>query len=85
MSASWEDLSPHAERNSLFVVSPLLDLVDVAVKTAGDDTKSVSLWIESGLISRPTLDQIRQWQSSSKKEFRFLIVAPYVLIQELPH
>ncbi len=81
----WSDLLSHAQRNAVFLVDEALDLVEVAFKVATDDVASVELWIEKASLVRPTAEQIDEWTLMNDKSFRFIIVAPYVLIQEVGH
>lgn len=85
LQGGWTDLQPHAERQAVFVVDPSLILVDVAFNVARDNVKAISLWLEQGLLARPTPNQLADWNADPGREFRFLIVAPYVLIQNLAH
>lgn len=82
----WNDLKVHClERDAVILVAQDLDLVTAAEKVAVDDVKSVQSWIQSGRFHRPTVEQIEGWNELQKKAFRFVIVQPYVLIQEQGH
>ena len=85
LNAFWRDLKIHAERQALFLVTPHLDLVDVGEAIVSDDTKQVGEWITDASIQRPTPVQIEAWDQDPTRSFRSLIVAPYVLMQELGH
>lgn len=80
--ADWHMLRAHLERGGVIVLDPLLDLAEVACAVAGDDVKSLERWIVSGLVAKPSLQQIEQWDAEQGKRFLCLIVSPYVLIQE---
>jgi len=80
--AQWEWLLPHARRDSLIVVSPGLDIVDVGVAIASDNVSLVQQWISQKLIYKPSLNQMADWQASLIKPFHALIVQPFVLVQE---
>ncbi len=82
--AQWEWLEPHAKRDALIIVSPSLDLVDVGVAIAQDQTQIVQQWIESGQLQKPSANQLSFWKTQPNKSFNALIVQPYVLIQEPP-
>lgn len=82
--ASWYNLLPHAARDTLVIVTPGLDLVEVGLAIAGDDVTAVHRWIEEALITKPTADQLADWDRDRAREFQVLIVQPYVLIQPLP-
>jgi len=81
--AEWEWLQPHALRDSLIVVEPQLDLLDVGVAIANDNTLSVQHWIAEHLIHKPSSREIATWEHSQGQRFTALIVQPYVLIQEM--
>ncbi len=79
--AEWNWLSPHARRDSLILVSPELNLLDVGVAIAKDDTIVVQRWIAEALIQKPTPLQLSDWNQDPTKRFTALIVQPYILIQ----
>ncbi len=76
----WNALKPHASRDALIVVNPLLDLVKVGVAIAEDDKQSVGHWINEQLISKPSADDLGNWNTQPEKMFKTLIVQPFVLI-----
>lgn len=78
----WFSLRAHLERGGIIVVDPLLDLAEVGTKVAADDVKSVERWVSSGLLGKPTLQQIGSWDEDQARSFLCLIVSPYVLVQE---
>ena len=78
---SW--LKPHVQRDVVVVVNQELDLLDVGVAIARDDTTSVQHWISKQLLHKPFPEQLAQWNSNPSKRFQALIVQPYVLVQEL--
>lgn len=82
--AKWEWLEPHAKRDALIIVSPNLDLVEVGVAIAQDQTQLVQQWIESGQLQKPSSNQLSLWHNQPSKSFKALIVQPYVLVQEPP-
>jgi len=77
----WQPLAPHAKRGGLVLVDSRLDLIDVAVAVAADDSASVQAWMEAGQLQRPTQSQVADWQSQSRECFTVVIVQPYVLAQ----
>jgi hypothetical protein len=85
MTGFWLDLKPHAERDAVFVVAQELDLLEVGTTIAKDDVKQVTEWIQKGELARPTSVAMETWDTLQAKVFRFLIVQPYVLIQESGH
>ncbi|BAZ29425.1 hypothetical protein NIES4074_18710 [Cylindrospermum sp. NIES-4074] len=81
--AEWEWLIPHVQRDAVIVVALELDLLDVGVAIASDNIPSVQQWIDQQLLSKPTVDQVGEWNGDRTKRFTTLIVQPYVLVQEL--
>lgn len=71
------DLAPHHVRGALFVVSPPLELLDVAVAVAEDEADAVRGWLESGALRRSTDDDMAAWPEEG---FDAAIVQPYVLV-----
>jgi len=81
--AAWDWLVPHAKRDVVIVVTQELDLLDVGVAIANDDTLSVQSWISNQQVHKPFANQLADWNSDHSKRFQALIVQPYVLVQEL--
>jgi len=82
--AQWHLLRAHLERGGLIVVDPLLDLAEVGVGVTADDVKTIERWLLSGLLGKPSAQQVERWDAEKAKTFLCLIVSPYVLIQEEP-
>ena len=80
--AEWQWLLPHVRRDSLIVVTPELNIVDVGVAIANNNVTLVENWINEQLIYKPSLNQLADWQTNLSKRFNALIVQPFVLIQE---
>lgn len=80
--AEWQWLLPHARRDSLIVVTPELNIIDVGVAIANDNVSLVQNWISQKLIYKPSLNQMADWQANLSKRFNTLIVQPFVLVQE---
>ncbi|NJL10568.1 MAG: DUF2288 domain-containing protein [Calothrix sp. SM1_7_51] len=80
--AEWDWLIPHVQRDAIILVSQFLDLLDVGIAIASDNTASVEHWIDSAMITKPSVEQIGEWNNERTKRFKTLIVQPYVLVQE---
>ena len=76
--ASWEALSPHAERGALFWVNQNLDLIEVGVSLALDDTSSVKAWHDAELLLPAALQAPQDFAV-----YRFLIIQPFVIATPL--
>ena len=81
--AEWEWLIPHAQRDVVVVVAQPLDLLDVGVAIASDNTAVVQNWISEELLAKPSTTQLSDWNGDRTKRFNTLIVQPFVLVQEL--
>lgn len=77
----WDWLKPQVQRDVVVVVDPGLDLADVGVAIASDNTKTVERWITEQLIVKPSPEQLSLW-SNENKRLTSLIVQPYVLVQD---
>lgn len=83
--AAWEWLRPHLLRDVLILVESDLDLVETGLALAADNAEQVRTWVDSGKIGKPLPEQIAYWDTSPEEQkFILLIVAPYLLIQEIP-
>jgi hypothetical protein len=81
--AEWEWLIPHVQRDVVVMVDPGLDLLDVGVAIASDNTPSVEHWISEQLLAKPSPEQLMEWANERDRRFKALIVQPYVLVQGL--
>ncbi len=79
---SWQDLQPHAKRDAIIVIKDELDLTEVAVAIAEDDAALVQGWIGDQSVSKPTSEQLTQWNQTPEKQFIALIVQPFVVVKE---
>ena len=82
--AEWSWLIPHVQRDAVVMVATPLDLLDVGVALASDNTITVQHWIGEQLIYKPSPAQLSEWNGDRTKRFNTLIVQPYVLVQESP-
>jgi len=80
--ADWKVIRPHFLRGAIIVVSKELDLIDVAIKVAEDDTCAIKDWIEKGKLTKPFPEDAKRWEEE-KEELTSLVVDPFVLIQGL--
>jgi len=80
---TWEILKPHIEKGDFFVVGQELDFLGTAVAIAEDDAEKVKVWIELGHLTRPAPESLNSWSLVAGKKFKFVIVKPFLLIQEI--
>lgn len=76
----WCELSPHSLRDALIVVNSSLNLLDVGIALAQNEVETVQSWITQNLISKPTVENLKDWETQPHKKFSTLIVQPYVLV-----
>lgn len=81
--AEWEWLIPHVKRDVVIFVTEDLDLIDVGVAFAQDDTLSVQDWISKEQLHKPLPEQLSAWNGDKTIRFQALIVQPYILVKEL--
>ncbi len=79
--ADWKMLRAHLERGGLIIVDRELELVAVGVAVTADDVAAIKRWVEDEKLAKPSADQIAVWDDAGR-QFRMLIVSPYILIQE---
>ena len=79
---TWPELQRHFARGVLIRVSAPLDLLEAAAAVANNDTTHVSDWMEQGVLMRATDTHASTWSESSTR-FLAVVVAPWVLVQEL--
>jgi hypothetical protein len=75
-------LVPHLDKDVVIWVDAALELVDVGMAIATDDSNSVRRWIEEQFLIKPTPETIANWDAHQR--FQALIVQPYILIRDLP-
>ena len=83
--AMWDWLCPHLERDVLILVSPEVELVDAGQALARNEVSFIQKLIDTGRLGKPSASQISAWDNHRHdQKFLILIVAPYILIQEIP-
>ena len=80
-TVDWRALRTQLRRDSVILVAPELDLVEVAWCVVKDRSAAVADWINAGALRKPAAGELTTWERELEKPFRMLIVAPYVLIQ----
>lgn len=79
---AWDELQRHFARGVVIKVEPELDLVDTALKFVKDDKPAIEAWLNNGSIARASDADAQIWATGSAV-FWAVVVAPWVLIQEL--
>ncbi|HEY0722314.1 MAG TPA: DUF2288 family protein [Gammaproteobacteria bacterium] len=79
----WPELQRHFARGVVVVVATGMDLVDVAARISMDDGESVGHWLAQEKIHRASTADAQRWHDSNAR-FWAVVVAPWVVVQELP-
>lgn len=78
---SWQELQPHAKRDAIILIQKELELAEVAVAIAEDNTTSVQNWIGKELLAKPSAQELTEWNQTPEKQFQALIVQPFVVVK----
>ena len=78
----WDELARHFARGVVLRLDGTRDLVETAAALAADDVAALQGWIDDGSVRRASDDDARDWVARAP-EFRCVVVAPWVLVQEL--
>jgi hypothetical protein len=81
--AELEWLKPHIQKDAVILVVPELDILDVGVAIASDNTQSVQHWIGEQLLVKPSPEILNRWNTNPSQKFQAMIIQPYVLVKEL--
>ena len=76
-------LKPHIQKDTVIVVNDGLDLVEVGVAIATDNTIAVQRWVGEQLITKPSENDLSFWNTQPHQKFKAIIVQPYVLVQAI--
>lgn len=83
-AVEWHWLRPHHEQGRLFVVAADLDLADVALAVARDDSAAVRGWLAAGALAKPDAGHLELWNVDPTRLLNMVIVQPFVLVQARP-
>jgi hypothetical protein len=78
----WPELQRHFAHGVVITLSAEMDLVEVAARFAQDDNSRVEQWLDRGNTWRATDADALRW-SRSDPAFWAIVVAPWVLVQEI--
>ena len=78
----WTELQRHYAGGNVVAVDNSLDLIEVAVGIAQDDTESVKKWMADGRLARLGDIQAAAWQQADV-ELWAVVVKPWVLVQRV--
>lgn len=80
----WKELQRFFAGGSVIAVSDDLDLVDVAVRIASDDTAAVQQWLNDGRVGRVSDAQASAWLEADATLWA-VVVKPWILVQQRAH
>jgi hypothetical protein len=78
----WDELARHFSRGAVLCVGPGEDLIAVAESLVRDRRRAVERLLENGSLRRAADDDARRWENR-RSEFWAVVVAPWVLVQEV--
>ena len=76
----WSDLTAHVARDAVIIADEQLDLVDVGMALATNDTTTVDEWIRLGKLQKPSTEDVSRWSIMTNLTFASVVVRPFVLI-----
>lgn len=79
---AWPELERHFARGIVIKLSAGIDLIKAAAAVVMDDTESVSHWMKSSDLVHASVQDAVDW-TSRQPEFRAVVAAPWVIIQEI--
>ena len=74
----WSYLAPHAEKETLLFVDPVLKLEEVGAAFSANDSVKVEAWLRSGDLVKIGEIHAAQWKETDT-QFEALVVSPFVL------
>jgi hypothetical protein len=77
----WHELQTYYAHGSVVVVTPELDLVEVAVQLGLDNTDCFQRWIETAEVAAVSDQQALLWYETNV-ELWAVVAAPWVLVQQ---
>jgi hypothetical protein len=82
-TCTWELLEPHVDKAQIFLIGQELEFLEVALAIYENNVEFVDELITSEQIIRPTPEKIIMWQEIPEKQFRMIVLRPFLLIQEV--
>lgn len=78
----WSELQRYFARGVVVVADPQLDLIEVAAAFAEDDKRRIEQWIQHTQLARANDEHALNW-SEQQPDFWSVVVAPWVIVQEI--
>lgn len=80
--SSFELIEPHFKREAVYCLKKPNDLIHMAIHIANNRANIVKGYLDSGELYKPDQSEANKWLNDTSIRFKFLIVQPFVLIQE---
>ncbi|QAU32757.1 DUF2288 domain-containing protein [Janthinobacterium sp. 17J80-10] len=81
---AWTAMQRFFAAGNVIVVDDALDLVEVAVQIAQDNTAAVQQWMAAGQIGQVSDAQAQSWLEADAALWT-VVVKPWVLVQQRAH
>ncbi len=78
----WSELQRAFARGDVIKVQHPLDLMDAACAFLQDDKPQVEDWMKRHIVDKASIEDAQHWQNNATL-FRAIVVAPWVLVQEI--
>ena len=78
----WQELQRFFAAGKVMLVTPELDLVDVAFALQEDDVDQVKIWTEALQVMPVSDDQAKDWITSDELLWA-VVVKPWILVQTI--
>ncbi len=78
----WMELQRYFAAGTAIHVDESLDLVDVAVQMALDNSEELKNWMRDGMVKHVSDDLAREW-TDSDRTLHAVVVNPWVLVQRM--
>lgn len=76
----WRELQRYFASGHMLYIEDGLDLIDVAVKMAADDTRAISQWVSEHKLGKVTDVQAKTWYETDARLWT-VVVRPWILVQ----
>ena len=77
----WKELQRFFAAGSVIAVADGLDLVEVALRVATDDTPMIAQWMEEGRVGKASDAQAQAWLEQDAALWT-VVVKPWILVQQ---
>jgi hypothetical protein len=76
----WSELLRHYAGGNVIGIAAVLDLIEVALRIARDDTAAVKGWMDAGRLAKVSDAQAAAWLDEDA-DLWAVVVKPWVLVQ----